>query len=299
MCRFAFGFDNGGILASDMAYMMTFFYQAIPWSNIFRYWNYLTFLPSVKKLKASEAHIRANISTIVNARKDKGVEDHEIDLMAELLRSGEKIGEDTIIDNCFQMITAGDTTPSAVTSFLYLLAAHPQVQEKLYQEIWSVIGDQEVSRDELAKCTYLHMVTKEVLRWSPPVRAPVPRRNLNEEVFSGVKIPPGSELCYCCYAVHHNEAVWSEPDKFDPERWSDENKGERHTMGWFPFLAGNRNCIGQAVALLELKSITAELLRRFTITIPKDYQLTYTASWISCPDKLDFYFARRPEWTLD
>jgi len=245
-------------------------------------------------MNAAIKNIRSNIEKVITARKSHGVQDHERDLMAELFHAKEQIDTNTLADNCFQMITAGDSTPTAVTSFIYYLSIHPEIQEKLFKEVISEIGKTSViTRDNITRCHYLSMVTKEVLRMAPPLRAPVSRRNIQEMTFSGIKIPAGTDICYCCYSAQYNENYWPEPEKFDPERWSEANHDNRHSMGWFPFLAGNRNCLGQAIALLEMKSIMAELVRRYTFTIPSNYKLSWVNAWLTCPADLDVTFTDR------
>jgi len=290
MCRFAFGYDGGSLLGPNVTYLMWFWYKVLPVANFFYFWNYLPFLPMVSKMNQCGKNIRSVVEVMVRKRKEKGVDPEDQDLLAELIRGDEegKIDEEILVQNCFQMIIAGDTTSGALTTLLYYLGLYPEVQEKLRKEIISATSQGSYSFAEISKCDYLHMVIKEALRICPPVRGVVPRCNTETLQFSGYDIPPGSEICYCTYAVHHNEKYWGDPSVFRPERW--ENKGNLHSMAWFPFLGGNRNCIGQGMAVLELKTTLVELLRKYKVSLDPNYKLKLTVSWVNCPTDLNVIF---------
>jgi len=292
MCRFAFGYDGGANLGPDVSFLFKFFYEALAVANFWQYWEYLTFLPSVKKMNKCRKTIRTVVEDMVKQRRQKGVDPDDIDLLAELLRGDEegKIDNEILVQNCNQMIIAGDTTSSAMTTIMYYLATYPQVQEKLRKEILlQISGDEDYTVNEVSKCDYLHMVIKEVLRVAPPVRAFVSRTSTEDLSFSGFKIPVGSQVCYCTIGVHHNEKYWEDPLTFKPERW--ENKDSIHPMAWFPFLGGNRNCIGQSMAMLEMKTTLIELLKRYTVSLgDPNYKLKWTVSWVSCPTDLALDF---------
>jgi len=221
-----------------------------------------------------------------------GINSEDTDLLAELMRAEGKISDEVLIQNCYQMITAGDTTPNAVASTLYLLAIHPEIQTKLRKEITREITDLKTyTTMEISKCKYLGMVVKESLRVLPPVRAPVPRTTTEEMEFSGIRIPAKSEVCYCAYATQMNERYWPNPKLFIPERWEEKNKDSIYPMSYFPFLAGNRNCIGQSVAVLELKVLLIEVLSNYLVTLyDPNYKLSMINSWITSPDNLMLTF---------
>ena len=86
----------------------------------------------------------------------------------------------------------------------------------------------------------------------------------------GYEIPAGVSVALLIYGMHHNPSVFPEPETFKPERFSPENSKGRHPFAFIPFSAGPRNCIGQKYALLEIKIVMANLLRRFQFSVTAD-----------------------------
>ena len=86
----------------------------------------------------------------------------------------------------------------------------------------------------------------------------------------GYEIPAGVSVALLIYGMHHNPSVYPEPETFKPERFLPENSKGRHPFAFIPFSAGPRNCIGQKYALLEIKIVMANLLRRFQFSVTAD-----------------------------
>ena len=108
---------------------------------------------------------------------------------------------------------------------------YPEAQEKVIAEIDSVFGDgrenDDVTMDDLRQLVYLEQVMKETLRKYPP--APLLVRTLTEDLeVEGHVVPKGSEVFVFVLIIHHNPAVWEDPELFDPDRFSKENMEKRH-----------------------------------------------------------------------
>lgn len=164
------------------------------------------------------------------------------------------------------MFEGHDTTASAITWCLYLLGRHPDVQQRVYDEICDVLGDKRfASMDDLKNLQYLEQVTKEALRIYPSVT--IFGRVTSEDCkLDGYSISKGSQIFVLPFSLHRNPDVWVDPLKFDPDRFSKENSAGRHPYAFLPFSAGPRNCIGQKFAQMEEKVILAHFLRRYKIT---------------------------------
>jgi cytochrome P450 family 4 len=162
-----------------------------------------------------------------------------------------------------------DTTSAAMTFSLLLLAHHPEVQEKVFEEIQEVLGDkEELLMDDFNKMEYLDRVVKESMRIYPPV--PFISRKFTEDFHhDGVTYKKGSSCHIHIIDVHRDPEFFPDPDRFDPDRFLPENSTNRHNFAFIAFSAGMRNCIGQRFALLELKVMLAKVianLKLFPVT---------------------------------
>ncbi|CAH3190591.1 unnamed protein product [Porites evermanni] len=97
----------------------------------------------------------------------------------------------------------------------------------------------------------------------PPISL---QRDCNEAcTIKGVHIPKGLPIIIPVYPIHHDPDIWPEPDKFDPERFSEAEKAKRHPYAFMPFGYGPRNCVGMRFALLEIKLTVAKLLKKYKL----------------------------------
>ncbi|XP_017064680.1 probable cytochrome P450 4d14 [Drosophila eugracilis] len=165
------------------------------------------------------------------------------------------------------MFEGHDTTTSSIAFTCYLLARHPEVQARVFQEVCDVLGDDKsapVNMQLLGELKYLECVIKESLRLYPSV--PLIGRHITHDiVLDGKLIPAKSDVILFIYHAQRDPEYFSEPDKFLPERFSMERKGEIHPFAYTPFSAGPRNCIGQKFAMLEMKSTISKLIRHFEL----------------------------------
>jgi len=166
-----------------------------------------------------------------------------------------------------------DTTSGGLSWTLYLMATHPEHQQRVQQELDNVLAgrdNQHIRWEDLAKLSYLAQCLKESLRMYPPV--PIVSRQLEEEIdILGCPVPAGTNVGLHIYALHHNVHVWGEDHmQFKPERFEIDKVKDRDAYAFVPFSAGPRNCIGQNFALTEEKVILARLLHRYTFTLTED-----------------------------
>ncbi|XP_018416380.1 PREDICTED: cytochrome P450 3A9-like isoform X1 [Nanorana parkeri] len=161
-------------------------------------------------------------------------------------------------------ILAGyETTSSTLTSLFYNLATHPDVQQKLQEEVDLYLPNKaSPTYDILMQMEYLDMVIQETLRMYPPAGR-VERVSKKTVEINGVTIPRGMVCMIPAYVLHNDPEYWPEPEEFRPERFSKENR-ENHTPYTFlPFGDGPRNCIGMRFAMLSMKVATAAILQHF------------------------------------
>ncbi|XP_017064681.2 uncharacterized protein LOC108103641 [Drosophila eugracilis] len=164
------------------------------------------------------------------------------------------------------MFEGHDTTTSAISFCLYEISRHPEVQERLVQEIREVLGEDpktQVTLRDLGELKYMENVIKESLRLHPPV--PMIGRWFAEDVeIRGKRIPAGTNFTVGIFVLLRDPEYFESPDMFRPERF-EANVPQIHPYAYIPFSAGPRNCIGQKFALLEMKSTISKLLRYFQL----------------------------------
>ncbi|XP_059840322.1 cytochrome P450 4B1-like [Hypanus sabinus] len=166
------------------------------------------------------------------------------------------------------MFEGHDTTASGISWLLYCLAQHPEHQQKCREEIQQLLMQhKQVEWDMLSKMPYITMCIKESLRLCPPVPGIARRLNKPLTFFDGRTVPEGCLVGVSIYCIHRNSMIWSNPEVFDPLRFSPENSAHRHSHAFIPFSAGSRNCIGQQFAMNEMKVTIALILSRFELEV--------------------------------
>ncbi|CAH1794292.1 unnamed protein product [Owenia fusiformis] len=164
------------------------------------------------------------------------------------------------------MFEGHDTTAAGMAWASHLIGSHPDVQQKLHDEMDSIFGESErmPSKDDLTKMKYLEYCIKESLRLFPSV--PMFARTITEDIeIDGKIVPKDTTAVIVTSALHRDPKYFPDPEKFDPERFTPENANGRHPYAYVPFSAGMRNCIGQKFAMMEEKVILSSLLRNYSI----------------------------------
>eukprot|EP00127_Corallochytrium_limacisporum_P001753 Clim_evm7s78 gene=Clim_evmTU7s78 len=173
------------------------------------------------------------------------------------------------------MFEGHDTTAAGIGWTFYELGRHPEIQQKLQQELDAVLGDKDVPDfDDIKKLEYLNMVVKEALRVHPSVSA-IGREAGEDLMVEGHLIPKGATIQLILHnmCVHKDDFV--DPLTFDPERWAAHPpkkylEKKPHPMAAIAFSAGPRNCIGQKFATYEEKVLIATVLKSLNLETVKD-----------------------------
>lgn len=167
------------------------------------------------------------------------------------------------------MFEGHDTTSSSISWILYALAKHPEYQEKVHEEIDSILlgrEDDTIQWNDLNKMEYLTMCIKEGLRNYSPVPF-IQREFTHDFEVDGRTYPKGTPVTLHIYGLHHNKDLWEKPLSYMPERFSKDNMAKMDPFQFVPFSAGPRNCIGQNFALNEEKVILARLFKRYKFSL--------------------------------
>ena len=214
--------------------------------------------------KASARVIRGLITDLTAARSRAiAAGEAPADLATKIMTTpdpvtGAPFGTGEMVDQVAIFFLAGlETSASALGWALYLLATHPEVQEKVAAEAaglrpeFGVLGSLRFTRD----------VFREALRLYPPVPMMV-RENRVEEEFRGRTLRAGAQVVISPWHLHRHERLWDRPDAFDPDRWAGEGR-EAARDGYLPFSRGARVCPGAGFAMIEGPLILSALARAY------------------------------------
>jgi len=178
-----------------------------------------------------------------------------------------------MVAQCFIFFFAGFETTSVLLCFAaYELMLNPDIQQRLYEEIAEVdrlLEGNSVTYEMLMKnVPYMDMVVSETLRkW--PAAAFLDRQCNKDIVYETdgqrIQINKGDIIWFPVWGIQHDPNYYENPDKFDPERFNDENKHSRNPFNFMPFGVGPRICIGSRFALLEAKAFLYYMIRDFQI----------------------------------
>uniref|UniRef100_T1JP05 Cytochrome P450 n=1 Tax=Strigamia maritima TaxID=126957 RepID=T1JP05_STRMM len=173
---------------------------------------------------------------------------------------------EVVIAQTVLFILAGyETTANTVSYLAYELASNQDIQEKLIREVDDVMADckGKLTYEAVSSMQYLDMAISETLRKYPPVVRTDRVCDEDEYNLNGIAIKKGMMIVFPIYAIHHNPEFYSNPQTFDPERFSVGNKAKRNPFTYLPFGAGPRNCMAMRFALLEVKLVVAHMLSKY------------------------------------
>ncbi|MGA9883700.1 MAG: cytochrome P450 [Candidatus Acidiferrales bacterium] len=198
------------------------------------------------------------------------------DVLSALMRahddqSGTPTQDEELVDQILTLVVAGhETTASTIGWAWYLLSRHPDVEEKLSNEVRAISF---LSFDDLPKFTYTRQVLEEVMRLYPSGWL-LTRRSLNDDQLGQYFVPAGTEIYVSPYFIQRHPSLWKDPDRFDPDRFGASSSTPRHSLATIPFSAGPRNCIGVHFARAEMQihflTIAGRLRLRYTEPNPPE-----------------------------
>ncbi|XP_035722243.1 cytochrome P450 9e2-like [Vespa mandarinia] len=212
----------------------------------------------------------------VQARDEKGI--IRPDMIHLLMQARDKESSNLdiqdIVAQAFIFFLAGFDTSSTLMCFMvHELAVHQEIQDRLRQEIDEVLlrTNGELTYEELSKMEYMEMIINETLRKYPPAifldRLCAKRTVIPPSLPNGkeIIIEANTSIWIPSFGFHHDPKYFPDPEKFDPERFSEENKQNIIPYTYLPFGMGPRRCIGERFALMETKIVIVNILKKFII----------------------------------
>jgi len=200
--------------------------------------------------------------------------DTDTSILAHILRCPYPSEDDRAADVVILLIGGHDTTGYTIAWTLIELARSPKTLARLQDELNRANPSRGPwTSDQLAALSYFHTVLKESMRlW--PAAAPGPTRQMLTDLVleDGTLIPAGADVTMPLLSLHRMGI--SNPDDFIPERWEDEGSpdAERLAQAYLPFSTGMRNCVGQNLAIQELRLVLATLVQRYDVSLESSVQ---------------------------
>ncbi|MBC7712562.1 MAG: cytochrome P450 [Rhizobacter sp.] len=186
-----------------------------------------------------------------------------------LLESPENFSEEKILSQVKTMIFAGhETSANVITWGFYYLMKFPEWQDKIFEELKSC-GFQIKSEEQVENFKYVNLFLQEVLRMRPPVWS-FGRLAINDDVIHGSKVKAGDLISISPYLMHHHPDYWENPEEFNPHRF----EKPPVPMTFIPYGAGQRVCMGERLANLEIAMIFLKTVEKFQLKFTEeDYEM--------------------------
>ncbi len=233
-------------------------------------------LPAMKRIRKGQADLDSMIYGMIRERRqspgDRG------DLLSMLMEAVDtedstgRMSDRQVHDECLTIMLAGhETTANALSFALWLQAKHPEVQERVHEEARRILGDRAPTSEDYGRLPYATQVFSEAMRLYPPVWVTA-RTCIQPYEISGYNIPVGAVLIASQFVVHRDARFYADPLRFNPERFAgDKREGARARprFSFFPFGAGNRQCIGEGLAWMEGVLSLATIARNWRISPPR------------------------------
>jgi cytochrome P450 len=253
---------------SDMAEIQEYLIKRIrnPLFIYYTHWDG-SFKEFSKKLATSDTIIY----DIIDKKKRDGADGN--DLVSMLLQSkdadtGESMPDKQLRDELLTIYVAGhETSAYALSWTFYELMQHPEVYQKIREEVLSVMKDGKIGPEGLKELAYTRAVMNEGMRLHPPAYL-VSRVAAEDDEIDGYQVRKGEVVLFSIIGLHTHEQLWEKPHQFKPERFLENSEAVRKYF--HPFGAGPRMCIGNHFAMMEITLVLAKVCAALDFNLIKN-----------------------------
>jgi cytochrome P450 len=227
-------------------------------------------IPFHRRFMSARTQYDAVVAALI-ARRRAGGREADDDLLSMLValrdpKTGEQMSDLAIRDQATNFFFLWKPVAITLTRVCWLLAQHPDVLERMRQEITQVADGRPPTVDDISSLQHTSNVIAEVLRLYPPGILQPREANAADEI-GGYPIPGGTRVVMCAFATHRHPEFWDAPDEFRPDRFSDRSV-VKHPYAYSPLgEPGPRRCLGYEVAHIELALVIAAIAQRFRLRL--------------------------------
>ena len=232
-------------------------------------------LPQLRRFDEAKRRLDSIIYRLIDERRRSGVDCGDLLSMLLLAQDvegdGGQMTDTQLRDEVMTIFLAGhETTANAMTWTWYLLSQNPEAEAKLHAELDEVLGGRLPAFEDVSRLRYTEMVLTESMRLFPPAWA-LGRLALDDVDVGGYVVPKGSLVLMSQFVMHRDQRFFLEPQRFDPDRWSLEERESRPQFSYFPFGGGPRRCIGEGFAWMEGTLLLAVLAQHWRLRLVPDH----------------------------
>lgn len=205
-------------------------------------------------------------------------------MAAEDPETGYRYRDLEIRDEVMTFLGAGfETTAAALAWTWYLLSQNPDARDRLGRELDDVLGGREPTADDVENLPWTQAVVAEAMRVYPPIMG-VARVAKSDDMLGDYPIKAGTSVAILTHSMHHNDRVWENADRYDPERFLKENLDGPQRRAQMPFGAGRRMCVASGFASFEAALVIATLAQRFELDLVPGQRLRRELTFTGGPD---------------
>ena len=225
-------------------------------------------IPSPANLRARRAARQLDTILFRIIRERRAEKSDKGDLLSLLLHArdegdGRGMNDQQVRDEAMTLFLAGHETTALTLSWVwYLMATHPDAEQRLWTELDQVLAGRTPTVDDWPKLKYTEWIALESMRLYPPAYV-IGREAIADCVIGGYAVPRGTTMMLPQWVVQRDPRFFDEPDRFRPERWGEERIKTLPKFAYFPFGGGPRVCIGQQFAMMEMVLILATIAQKF------------------------------------
>jgi cytochrome P450 len=235
--------------------------------------RWLVFPWDAWRSRQAAALIRSQLESLVKPRFDAhraGAASQQQDILSSFLDARDPFSDapftfDELVNQVAMLFLAGhETSASALTWALYLVAQSPDIQQRMHDEVSALNPDQPPSASDMKGLELTWNVFRETLRLFPPVGF-IAREATQTCPMRDKTVKKGASVMISPWLIHRHKGLWEQPDAFNPDRYMDDQSRESLRNAYLPFGMGPRVCIGAAFALQEAVLILSSISRHYRL----------------------------------
>lgn len=232
---------------------------------------------SNRQFLESNETLDKTIFSLIEERRKSGEAGHN-DLLGMLLAArdeddGTGMTDEQVRDEVMTIFVAGhETTANTMSWIFYLLATHPEAEQKLHDELSQVLNGRLLTVEDIPNLPYTNMIVQETMRLYPAAWT-INREVVEEVEIGGHTYQPGETLMISQYVMHRNRRYFDDPDEFVPERFAGDLLKRIPAYAYFPFGGGPRVCIGNNFALMEAALLLATIAQKYKLSLAEPNQV--------------------------